>query len=491
MTRRIESHEIAGPAGRLEALLEEPLDREPWCAAVVCHPHPLHGGTLHNKVVYRLARGLRRAGLVVLRFNYRGVGRSQGEYGNLEGEIEDARAAIEWLRARHPGLPYALAGFSFGARVITRLACETAGARFLLAAGFPTSMGGAEYLERCATPKDVYKRQDFILFYPQLEEAAEAQEKVCKMQYQQMDKADRDPLHARRTEDECRQLLVQFPNSKFAPDAQQYLRTAQEVLGDSEYRVGAFYYRSKGSFPAAANRLNALTDQFPLYSRADDALMLEADSYHRMGDRWEDQEAAAYSRIVRDYPLSPHVSEATSHLKAMNRPVPEADPVAYARQKYEMENRQKKKLLSKAWGPFSSHPDVLNVAKSGSPRMETLKPYTPVSIPPSAKGGEATGNTGVSSGGGGGSDVTVSTVNDSKLIDVAPDARQNSGAAPAPAAGAASGKTGTGGTAENPAGVPAKPVPDAALPQNHTGKITAAQQAKMIKHCLLYTSRCV
>jgi outer membrane protein assembly factor BamD len=209
--------------------------------------------------------------------------------------------------------------------------------------------------------------------------------------------------------------------------------------------------------------------------------MLEADSYHRMGDRWEDQEAAAYSRIVRDYPLSPHVSEATSHLKAMNRPVPEADPVAYARQKYEMENRQKKKLLSKAWGPFSSHPDVLNVAKSGSPRMETLKPYTPVSIPPSAKGGEATGNTGVSSGGGGGSDVTVSTVNDSKLIDVAPDARQNSGAAPAPAAGAASGKTGTGGTAENPAGVPAKPVPDAALPQNHTGKITAAQQAKMIK----------
>ena len=153
MTRRIESLEIAGPAGRLEALLEEPHDREPWCAAVVCHPHPQFGGTLHNKVVYRLARGLRRAGLVVLRFNYRGVGRSQGEYGHLEGEIEDARAALDWLRARHPGLPYALAGFSFGARVITRLGCETGGARFLLAAGFPTRMGGAEYLECCAAPK--------------------------------------------------------------------------------------------------------------------------------------------------------------------------------------------------------------------------------------------------------------------------------------------------------------------------------------------------
>jgi len=153
MTRRIESYEIDGPVGRLEALLEESHEREPWCAAVVCHPHPQFGGTLHNKVVYRLARGLRRAGLVVLRFNYRGVGRSQGAYGNLEGEIDDARAALAWLRARYPALPYALAGFSFGARVITRLGCEAGGARFLLAAGFPTSMGGTGYLANCATPK--------------------------------------------------------------------------------------------------------------------------------------------------------------------------------------------------------------------------------------------------------------------------------------------------------------------------------------------------
>jgi hypothetical protein len=153
MTRRIESLEIAGPAGRLEALYEAPHLSDPWCAAVVCHPHPQFGGTLHNKVVYRIARGLRRAGVAELRFNFRGVGRSQGTYGNLEGEIEDARAALAWLRARHPGLPYALAGFSFGARVITRLGCETGDARFLLAAGFPTAMGGAEYLERCAVEK--------------------------------------------------------------------------------------------------------------------------------------------------------------------------------------------------------------------------------------------------------------------------------------------------------------------------------------------------
>ena len=108
---------------------------------------------MHNKVVYRLARGLRRAASVVLRFNFRGVNLSHGEHGNLTGEIEDARAALGWLRERYPGLPFALAGFSFGARVITRLGCETGGARFLMAAGFPTGMGGAEYLERCESVK--------------------------------------------------------------------------------------------------------------------------------------------------------------------------------------------------------------------------------------------------------------------------------------------------------------------------------------------------
>ncbi len=145
--------EVAGPAGRLEALLEEPDDRPAHTAAVLCHPHPLYGGTMHNKVVFRMARGLRRAGIVVLRFNFRGVGLSQGEHGHLEGEIEDARAALAWLRQRYAELPFALAGFSFGARVITRLGCEAAGARFLLAAGFPTRHGPVEYLEGCAASK--------------------------------------------------------------------------------------------------------------------------------------------------------------------------------------------------------------------------------------------------------------------------------------------------------------------------------------------------
>src|SRR5262245_45790678 len=137
MPRRIETHLIDGPVGALEALVEEPEDREPREACLVCHPHPLYGGTMHNKVVYRIARALRTSGSVVLRFNFRGVGKSQGVHDRGPGELEDARVALEWLRARYPGLPYAVAGFSFGARIAARLACQTASSR-LIAVGFPT-----------------------------------------------------------------------------------------------------------------------------------------------------------------------------------------------------------------------------------------------------------------------------------------------------------------------------------------------------------------
>jgi alpha/beta superfamily hydrolase len=141
--RLIQSPEIPGIA---ETLLEEPEPGPPRLAALVCHPHPLFGGTMHNKVVHRIARALRHAGATVLRFNFRKVG-------EVEAGMEDARSALEWLRARYPHLPYALAGFSFGARVATRLGCETQGAQFLLAAGFPTRWDAPEYLEFCATPK--------------------------------------------------------------------------------------------------------------------------------------------------------------------------------------------------------------------------------------------------------------------------------------------------------------------------------------------------
>ena len=254
--------------------------------------------------------------------------------------------------------------------------------------------------------------KDFILFYPTLEEAAEAQEKVCMIHVKQMEKTDRDVKHAVRAEDECRQLLVQFPNSKFAPRAQQLLREIQEVIADSEYRVGAFYH-TKGSNPAAANRLQALVDQYPLYSQADDALWRLGDAYSKMGPRFRDSSGAAYARIVKEYPLSPLADQARKQLVSMELAVPEADPVAYARMKYEFENRTKPGMMSHLWGVFRKSPDVSAAAKSGQPPMTSLRPTIPASVPPPPSGA------GVSA------DVTVSTVTDSSALDTQPDARLN------------------------------------------------------------------
>src|SRR5581483_7163217 len=164
--------------------------------------------------------------------------------------------------------------------------------------------GGAHGL---AQAEAEYK--DFILFYPTMEEAAESQMKICQIHYKQMDKPDRDEQQSLRAEDECRQLLVQFPNSKFVPEVQQLLRNIQEAIGEGEFRVGAFYHK-KGSNPAAANRLQRLVDQYPLYSHSDEALWDLADSYSKMGNRFKAKSGEAYARIVRDYPLSSYADDA-------------------------------------------------------------------------------------------------------------------------------------------------------------------------------------
>jgi alpha/beta superfamily hydrolase len=153
MPRKIESHFISGPAGRLESLLEEPEDQAPREAVLVCHPHPQHGGTMHNKVVYRMARGFRRSGCVVLRFNYRGVNLSQGVYDGGRGEADDARAALTWLREEYPQLPFTLAGFSFGSRIVLKLGCQTQDARRIVAVGFPTVYIDRSYLLGCTVPR--------------------------------------------------------------------------------------------------------------------------------------------------------------------------------------------------------------------------------------------------------------------------------------------------------------------------------------------------
>lgn len=163
MARRIESLFVEGPAGKLEALLEEPEDRDPLQAALVCHPHPLHGGTMHNKVVYRLARGLRRSGHVVLRFNFRGVNLSEGTHADGIGEVHDAQAALSLLRARYPHLPYTISGFSFGSRVALKMTQQCADARRVIAVGFPPQYAHAEDLIPCPIPRIfVHSRLDAI-----------------------------------------------------------------------------------------------------------------------------------------------------------------------------------------------------------------------------------------------------------------------------------------------------------------------------------------
>ena len=115
---------IDGPAGKLEAVYETPSNADLAGTVVVCHPHPQHGGTMHNKVVHTLARAFHRSGFAVLRFNFRGTEKSEGRFDEGVGELDDAMAAIAWMQAQHPGSSLWLAGFSFGAAIAVRAAAR-------------------------------------------------------------------------------------------------------------------------------------------------------------------------------------------------------------------------------------------------------------------------------------------------------------------------------------------------------------------------------
>jgi uncharacterized protein len=131
-----ESFDFAGPAGRLEGLLMH-SESAPLAAAVVCHAHPLQGGMMHFKVVFRAAKALQEQGLAVLRFNFRGVGRSEGTHDLGRGEQDDVVAAMDEVAHRFPGLPLALAGFSFGSAMALQVAANSPRVRAVAALGFP------------------------------------------------------------------------------------------------------------------------------------------------------------------------------------------------------------------------------------------------------------------------------------------------------------------------------------------------------------------
>lgn len=145
---------ISTPTGHLEGILKpEEEGVEPLYAAVVCHPHPLYGGTMHNKVVFKVAQILQQLGIPALRFNFRGVGHSTGSYDEGRGEVDDVRYAMEFLSRRYPGLPIVLAGFSFGAYVGLRAAAHDDRVRAMIGLGTPARLFEGNYLADSHKPK--------------------------------------------------------------------------------------------------------------------------------------------------------------------------------------------------------------------------------------------------------------------------------------------------------------------------------------------------
>jgi len=228
--------------------------------------------------------------------------------------------------------------------------------------------------------------KDFITFFPNMPEAAEAQLKIANIHYQQMEKPDRDFTHAMRAEEEYRQLILQFPdNKKLVEEGKQRLLEVQEVIAEREFRVGRFYYLRE-SYPAAIARLQSLVDKYPLYSKVDEALYLLGQSYEgeipmlrarKMDEAtrakavmWATKGAAnAYSRILTRYPLMDRAEDAKARLQAMHQAVPRPTKAAVAQNKAEQDSRRESGMVSRLMRNFQKHPDVAQASRVGQPTL--------------------------------------------------------------------------------------------------------------------------
>jgi outer membrane protein assembly factor BamD len=226
----------------------------------------------------------------------------------------------------------------------------------------------------------IQEYNDFQTFFPFLDEAAYAQMQIGLAHYHMMEKADRDKTQSEAAEDAFQAFLLKYPTNALAPKAIQYLRDTQEVLADGYYKI-AYYYYTKLDYRASAARLVELTDRYPLYSQNDQALWMLGDVYEHAKNlskseddknHWGDLAAKCYDKIVRDYPLSKLSPQAKSRLKAMGRPIPEADPDAYARMKQEQLYQQQHHQIMAVKMPLSmlkGNPDFSTAAHSGTPQL--------------------------------------------------------------------------------------------------------------------------
>src|SRR6202171_2139537 len=283
--------------------------------------------------------------------------------------------------------------------------------------------------------------KDFLTFFPNITDAADAKRKVANIHYQEMEKADRDYTHAMRAEEEYRSLIQEYPDSKLVPEAKQRLREVQEVLAQREFNIGRFYYL-RLAYPAAIARLKTLVDRYPLYSGADEALYLLGQSYEgeidvirkngrmnevnkgKMIEGLTKEASEAYGRIIKRYPAMDRALDAKARLEGLHQPVPRPTRAALELNKKEVAIRQQAGIMSSMLGNFEKHPDVAKASHVGDPTMVDPAPTNPNYVVRKV----------VSAGGMGGGDnkVSVETV-DGK---VAPNQEAPRSDAPAAAADA-------------------------------------------------------
>ncbi len=232
--------------------------------------------------------------------------------------------------------------------------------------------------------------KDFITFFPNTPEAAEAQMKVGDIYFQQMEKPDRDPQNAVHAEQEYRTMLEQFPDSPLIPRAKQRLREVQEVLAQRQFEVGEFY-ASREQWAASIARLQTVADSYPLFSHNDQALITIGDAYAQeaqvmsranippkakaeLVNYFDGRAAASWSRVVTRYPLAPHVEDAKDRLIAMGKPIPDPSPQALAESQAEEDSRVNVKLGTRTLQLLGRGPNTVKAARVGEPSLSSAPP---------------------------------------------------------------------------------------------------------------------